>query len=234
MKVKAIVVGVCLGLALPSFNAGAQIPVTDVANLTNSIQNQVQNYANFVQQLQSLQHQIEQAQQQYDALTGTRGFGDLFNNPQLRNYLPAEWTGLYDAVQSGSVAGISGRVDDLIASTQAGSITDMSSDIAARRARLGAVNRATGEAGFEAAMQRTQQIQNLIEQIGNTQDPKAIAELQARIAGEQAAVANEMAKLQLVGMLQQAEERMLEARAEALFDKQMTGSNALPSLPTSF
>lgn len=234
MKLKAIAVGMCLGIALPSFNVGAQIPVTDAASLTNSIQNQIQNYAKFVEQVQSLQQQIEQARQQYDALTGNRGFGDLFNNPALREYLPAEWTGLYDAVQNGNVAGISGRVDDLIASTRAGSIEEISADIAARRARLAAVNRATGEAGFDAAMQRTQQIQSLIGQISSTQDPKAIAELQARIAGEQAAVANEMAKLQLVAMLQQAEERMIEARAEALFDKQMTGSNVLPSLPQNF
>lgn len=234
MKVNAIVVGLCLGLALPAFNAGAQIPVTDVASITNNMQNQVANYAKYVEQVQSLQQQIQQAQRQYDALTGSRGLGDVFNNPQLRQYLPADWTGLYDAVQSGNVAGISGRVDDLLASTQSGSIGEMADDIAARRARLAAVNRATGEAGFNAAMQRTQQIQSLIGEINNTQDPKAIAELQARIAGEQAAVSNEMAKLQLVAMLQQAEERMIEARAEAMFDKQMTGSNSLPSLPSSF
>jgi len=221
LKAKAIVVGLSLALAMPSFNAGAAYPVIDVASI-----------AQLVQQLNQMRDQLEQAREQYKSLTGIRGFGDLFNNPLLREYLPEEWTNLYDAVQSGDIAGISGRVDELIAAAQEGSLEEIAADVETRRARLGAVNRAVGEAGFEAAIERTEQIQSLIEEISNTEDPKGIAELQARIAGEQAAVANEMAKLQLVAMLQQAEERMIDARAEETFKRYMTGSNAVPAPPS--
>jgi len=141
---------------------------------------------------------------------------------------------LYDAVQNGQVTGISGRVDQLMESDRSGTINEMSEDISTRQARMGAVNRAVGEAGFETALRRTEQIQHLIEAIGTTNDPKAIAELQARIAGEQALVANEIAKLQLVEMLQQAEQQRINARARTMYKIHMEGSNAQPKLPEDF
>jgi len=221
LKSKAIVISLYLGLTIPSFNAGAAMAVVDMASI-----------GQLVKQLEQMRDQLEQAREHYRSLTGIRGFGDLFNNPLLREYLPEEWTNLYDAVQQGDIAGISGRVDELIAAAKEGSIEEISEDVETRQIRLGAVNRAVGEAGFDAAVQRTEQIQSLIEEISNTQDPKGVAELQARIAGEQAAVANEMAKLQLVAILQQAEERMIDERAKEIFKRHMTGSNAVPPPPS--
>jgi len=220
MNVKATVLCLGIALAMPAFNAGAAMSVIDKASI-----------AKYIEQLREMRAQLGQAREQFSALTGVRGFGDLFNNPMLRDYLPEEWTELYDAVQQGEVAGVSGRVDELIEATKEGSIEDISEDIEARLARLGAVNRAVGEAGFEAALQRTEQIQSLIEEISNTEDPKGIAELQARIAGEQAAVTNEIAKLQLISMLQQAEERLIAARAREMHKRHVTGSNAVAPLP---
>ncbi|MFB8959946.1 P-type DNA transfer protein VirB5 [Xanthomonas arboricola] len=223
-----------VGLSL-SFGTGAQIPVTDVAMNTQTQMNQTANFAKYVEQVAQLKNQLEQAKQQYEALTGSRGLGDLFNNPALRQYLPQDWTGLYDAVQRGDVTGISGKVQDIIDKNKSGSIADMYADVSARQERLGAVNKATGLAGFDAAMKRADQIQSLIGQINGTSDPKAIAELQARIAGEQAQVSNEMVKLQLVSMLQQAEEKAIAAKADAVYDKQMSGSNDVPRMkPRTF
>ena len=233
MKVQARGAALLVGMLL-SFGAGAQIPVTDAALNIQTQTNQTANFAKYVEQVTQLKNQLEQAKKQYEALTGVRGLGDLFNNPALRQYLPKDWTGLYDAVQGGDVAGISGRVQDIIDKNNSGSIASMSADVRARQQRLGAVNKATGLAGFEAAMQRADQIQSLIGQINGTSDPKAIAELQARIAGEQAQVANEIAKLQLVSMLQQAEEKAIAAKAAAAYDKQMSGDNNVPRLKTRF
>ncbi|CCG39522.1 putative type iv secretion system domain protein [Xanthomonas citri pv. mangiferaeindicae LMG 941] len=133
------------------------------------------------------------------------------------------------------MTGISGKVQDIIDKNKSGSIADMYADVSARQERLGAVNKATGLAGFDAAMKRADQIQSLIGQINGTSDPKAIAELQARIAGEQAQVSNEMVKLQLVSMLQQAEEKAIAAKADAVYDKQMSVSNDVPRMkPRTF
>jgi type IV secretion system protein VirB5 len=61
---------------------------------------------------------------------------------------------------------------------------------------------------FDQAKSRISQIQSLMQQINQTQDPKAIAELQARMAAEQAMIQNEQIKMQLYAMAAQAEEKM--------------------------
>jgi type IV secretion system protein VirB5 len=61
---------------------------------------------------------------------------------------------------------------------------------------------------FDQAKSRISQIQSLMQQINQTQDPKAIAELQARMGAEQAMIQNEQIKMQLYAMAAQAEEKM--------------------------
>ena len=54
---------------------------------------------------------------------------------------------------------------------------------------------------YQTELQELNQIQSLMQQIDVTQDPKGVAELQARIQSESTAVGNEMTKLQLFRML---------------------------------
>ncbi|KAG1250061.1 hypothetical protein G6F66_015407 [Rhizopus arrhizus] len=44
--------------------------------------------------------QIEQAKQQYESLTGSRGLGNIMNNPALRDYLPGDWQAVYDSLRA--------------------------------------------------------------------------------------------------------------------------------------
>ena len=50
----------------------------------------------------------------YNAVTGVRNLGDIFNNPALRKYLPADMKRVYDASQAGGYRGISGTVDEIL------------------------------------------------------------------------------------------------------------------------
>ena len=71
-------------------------------------------------------------------------------------------------------------------------------------------------------------------QINGTSDPKAIAELQARIQAEQAAINNEATKLQMIAMLQQAEQRLIDEQRTQLNRRILSGSNTgFPSLRSS-
>jgi len=90
MKRKAIsqAIAISMCLALPAFHSMAQIPVTDGVNLGANLTQHVEGIAKFIEQVNALNAQIDQAKQQYNALTGSRGFGDLFNDPELRNSLP--------------------------------------------------------------------------------------------------------------------------------------------------
>jgi len=53
-------------------------------------------------------------------------------------------------------------------------------------------------------------------QINQTKDPKAIAELQGRIAAEQAMIQNEQTKLQMYQMVAAAEDRLQQQRRKEI------------------
>lgn len=65
---------------------------------------------------------------------------------------------------------------------------------------------------YNAAKSRINQIDQLMQKINQTQDPKAIAELQARIGAEQANIQNEQTKLQMYAMVAAAEDRVQAQR----------------------
>jgi len=59
-----------------------------------------------------------------------------------------------------------------------------------------------------------------MQQIDATQDPKGIAELQARIQSESTLVSNEMTRLQLFRMLADAEDRLIaEQQSERVLSR---------------
>ena len=65
---------------------------------------------------------------------------------------------------------------------------------------------------YDKAKSRLTQIDQLMAKINDTPDPKAIAELQGRIAAEQAMIQNEQTKLQMYQMVASAEDRLQEQR----------------------
>src|SRR5690606_22269497 len=80
-----------------------------------------------------------------------------------------------------------------------------------------AQDKANALQAFDTASQRWDQIQGLMSQINSTTDPKAIAELQARINSEQAAIQNEQTKLQMFQMLAQVEQQLIEQRQHHVY-----------------
>ena len=88
------------GLSLSSA-AFAQIPVTDGASIGQQIAAQVETIAKWKLQYDQMVSQIDQAKQQYESLTGSRGLGNIMNDPALRDYLPGDWQAVYDSVKNG-------------------------------------------------------------------------------------------------------------------------------------
>lgn len=198
------------GLLLPATGAYAQIPVTDGAALAQQVQ-QVMAWGN---QLRAMSDQYGQLQSVYQSTTGNRGYGNLLNNPRLASFLPREWQSVYSQVTRG-LNGLSPGAASLRKAY--GSRYDCS-EIRDQEARL-ACEQQVGKpfqdmdlfsSSLALANQRTDQIQGLIGAIQSTDDPKSIAELQARIAGEQASIQNEMVKMQLAIQLAEVQNKVLE------------------------
>jgi len=209
-------IGMCMSHA-----ALAQIPVTDVASITQQVTSQAETIAKWKMQYDQMVSQIEQAKQQYASLNGSRGLGTIMNNPALREYLPSDWQGVYDSVRNGGYSGLSGTGRTVY---EANKVYDLCANIFSADERTaceaqsvkGAQDKAFALDAFNAAKSRIDQIDQLMNQINQTQDPKAIAELQARIAAEQANIQNEQTKLQMYAMVAAAEDRLQQQRKREL------------------
>ena len=73
-----------------------------------------------------------------------------------------------------------------------------------------AYDKSLAENAYKSALQRLESIEAMIQQIDEETDPKEIMDLQARIQGEQASIQNEQTKIQLMAMLQKAEDGLIE------------------------
>lgn len=204
------------GLSLSSASF-AQIPVTDGASIAQSIAQQIETIAKWKMQYDQMMDQINQAKQQYEALTGSRGLGTIMNNPALRDYLPGDWQAVYDAVKDGGYAGLSGTAKTVYDQNK---VYDACQFFPEEQQRLaceaiavkGAQDKGFALDAYEKAKSRINQIDQLMSKINDTADPKAIAELQGRIAAEQANIQNEQTKLQMYSMVAAAEDRVQKQR----------------------
>ena len=184
------------------------------------------------EQIQQAQQQLQQLESTYQSMTGSRGLGSLLANPGLPQYLPDDWKEIYNTAAGGGYAGISGTLSQILTDEQlSGTIADREQRFMQRSREAAATDKATGLRAYDGAKARLTQIQSLMGQINGTSDPKAIAELQARIQAEQAAIDNEATKLQMVAMLQQAEQRLIAGQRQDTNLRLLSSTNtAMPEI----
>ncbi|MEM5389815.1 type IV secretion system protein [Paraburkholderia phymatum] len=173
-------------------------------------------------QVQQLMEQIENQEAQYRALTGNSSLGTIMNDASLRNYLPEQWQDIYDQAKSGSLSGISSSMRSI---KQQEGMTDASTPGQQRYYDVLAANKAMNEQAYSATMARLNNIQSLMQQSNLTQDPAEKADLQNRMAAEEAMVTNEQTRLQLTAQLQQVELKLAEAQRDREFDNAFLGKN---------
>lgn len=189
--------------------AYAQIPTTDIAGLIQAIQ-QVQALKD---QLEAMQQQLQNQRQLYNSLNGSRGIGNLLNDPRLRDTLPPNWQKVYTTVMAG---GYSGLTDTAKLIRDTNKIYDCPTSLPEdqlkrcnREMHKTAQDKAFANDAYEASQRRLDNIQALMGQINNASDQKAILDLQARIQSENAMIQNEQTKLQMFKMMSEAEDRLI-------------------------
>lgn len=225
------------GIAMSSA-ALAQIPVTDVASITTNVTNQIETIAKWKLQYEQMVSQINSMERQYSSLTGSRGLGSIMNNPSMRDYLPQDWQSVYDSVKNGGYPGLSGtgktvydanKIYDACAHFIGDAVERIGCE---QRAVKGAQDKGFALDAYNAAKGRINQIDQLMGQINQTQDPKAIAELQARIQVEQANIQNEQTKLQMYAMVAAAEDKVQQQR-QAEINAKSNARRGWLKLPTA-
>lgn len=196
--------------ATPAHSNG--IPVIDVASLVQAIQ-QVQSS---ITQINNQYQQIRQAYEQVNSLSRARGLGDVLNNPLLQNYIPADAAQLIRQIEQGGYGGLDGAARALRDAEMVYNCLDLAgSDRTRCQSALARPyqGKAFMQRALDAARQRTTQINALMRRAGATADVKEAAELQARIAAENALLQHEISQIQLIRGLAEADERIAESQA---------------------
>ena len=238
MKTFSVSLVLAAGIAVSS-TAFAQIPVTDGASIAQQVAAQVETIAKWKMQYDQMTSQINQMKQQYESLTGSRNLGQILNNSALRDYLPNDWQGVYDAVKSGGYSGLSGRAQSIF---EGNKVYDLCANLADSQQRThceaqavkGAQDKAFALDAYDKAKSRLTQIDQLMAKINDTPDPKAIAELQGRIAAEQAMIQNEQTKLQLYAMVAQAEDKIQQQQQRELQARTWAARKGIQATPITF
>ena len=211
MRAAAVAAVMTVGVAGP---AQATYPVIDVKAIVQ-----------LKQQLSAMARELDQLRATHGALTGVRGMQNLLAVPtEERNYLPGDWQEMERVL-----AGQSARYGELARAVEGGVTANvvLSSAFLADRSpqeqvaieqsrRRAAWLAATTRAAYAQTSTRFGELQQLIAAVGRVADAKAAADLQARIATEQAMLANEQAKLELLAQMAAAQEAIeAQQRREA-------------------
>lgn len=199
--------------------AQAQWAVVDVRAIAQ-LRQQLSTMSN---QLQTARNQLTQAQQQYQAMTGARGMEQLLRTT-VRNYLPPDWQALEAALDglSGSYAALAADLEAalhanaVLSNEQIGRLSAAEREQLEARRRTAALLQVTSRQALQASSQRFASLQQLIDAIPTATDQKAVLDLQARIAAEQAMLANENTKLMVLYHATEAEELARRQRAQEL------------------
>jgi type IV secretion system protein VirB5 len=238
MKVSSWMWGLIVGCVMVMPPAQAQWAVIDAA----SIEQLLVQIEYWKEQVAGMSQQLDQLQQTHAALTGGRGMESLLatSNAQ-RNYLPADWAemrkvldgagGKYGGLSAAVAAAIDARKLLSDARLEGLGAAERDSLLKARQAAAGAA--VTAQRAFTNAGQRFEALQGLVNAIGDAADAKAIADLEARIAAEQAMLGNEQAKLATLYQAAQAEQwaQAAELREAAIAGHGEFASRFHPALP---
>jgi type IV secretion system protein VirB5 len=193
-------------------NARAQgIPVIDAANLVQTVQQVV----NDITQINNQVQQITQLQNQLSSINGMRNLGNVFNNPELKNYVPAEAYTYLNAIDTSGYSGLNATAKTLRDEGMVYNCLDLAGG--ARTSCQASLARPYQHKGLlqdamKSAAGRLSQIQSLMGQVDATTDQKAVQEIQARIGAENALLAHEMSQVQMLQGMAESEERIARSR----------------------
>ena len=205
---RRLVTGTVVSAVLYGTAAAQGIPVIDVSAIAQAIQ-----------QLQQMQAQLDQMQKTHASFNKLTSMGDIaaiLNKPDVRRALPSD----FGAAQSALL----GQGADAFKSSDGIYVSPASDYYTAQvnRQRDGiAGQKSVGQQMYDAASKRIDGIETLRRQIGQTEDPKTVSDLQARIQTEIAAANTDTLRMQALAMVVRAEEQQEDLRRAQDFEQSL-------------
>lgn len=206
---------------LAAVPARAQLAVYDATSYAKILQ-QAQTA---MQQLQRLETQVQQGRQLLDSLnvnSNVNAIASQLGTPQLRQFLPdiskyeaairGDFSGLGDlGARAGQIRAANRIYTPAPAAGQSEAdkyYTDGLEQSGDRIAR----DMALGESVGNVSAQRLQGLEQLRQSLDTAPNARAVLDIQARIASENALIQNDQTRLQGMAMVQQAQDRMQTQR----------------------
>ena len=220
-----------------SASAGAQagVPVIDVANLAQAIEQVI----SWGQQLEGMVQQYEQLVSTYDSLTGARGMQNLMPvSIGERNYLPTTYAELQGVMNgtSGSYSGLAAQVrsnvsgNAVLTSAQVSGLSTSSQAFLSQSRQSAATLSALSTQTQSTASQNFSKLQGLISALGSTQDTKASADLAGRIQSEQVMTQTNQIKSEALYQAMQAQQLQNQQAARELSIQSLGRMSSLPAV----
>ena len=209
--------------SLPGFcpRANAQFAVIDVSSIAQLIQEVRQ----MQQVLQTARNQLDQAQQEFQSITGPRGMQNLLSNIN-RNYLPGTWAQLPTALASAIQSQV--NTNAVLTAAQVAALSPAEQQqLNAARSNAALLQVAMQQA-YATTSSRFASVQTLISAIASATDQKGILDLQARVQAEQGMLQTDSTKLNLLYQAAQAQEW---ARKQTALEQVVAGVGNLRTLP---
>lgn len=225
--VAAAMLGLMSSIASPAHAQG--IPVYDNANLIQ----QLQQVSHMVTQIENLRAQLEQAKQQYEALTGSRGMENLLRD---LNYeaIPANWQetlAMMDGQGSGQISDLARSIKEQASRVDTDLLDRLQPSL--REASEGFANSVASEqavagTAYDNAAERMARLQGLMDAIPRATDLKAVEDLQARIMAEQVLLQNETIKMQALAQVSASQRGIEQQQVREMTLKANSGTEVIP------
>lgn len=191
VRTKAVTVALsCLMLATPAISSASGIPVFDGAAAANALQSLIQ----MKQQIDNQIKQITELKSQVKALTGTRNLGNILKT-EAYEQLPDEWKPVYNSASTLK----NGNYKDLLSAKNYNPSADSERLVQQFDLTLKAI---------KDSEVRMDNIKRLMDQVNQTQDMKAAADLQSRIALENAKIQQNQTNLDMMARFMDIQEKV--------------------------
>lgn len=214
MKRTLLAAAAAVTIGLAGTPVAAQVVVHDPAALAQMLK----EAKTALDQLRQMEAQLTEAQKLYESLNQVSNVNELasvLNTPGLRQYLPADAAGFSGGLEGlgevGQRAIAIRNANQLYTAPQGGEPTEAEAFYQAALERSGqraARDMAIGERTYEVSSVRLSGLEALQRSLDTAPNARAVMDIQARIAAEQAMIQNDATRLQGLAMLQDGEQRM--------------------------
>lgn len=170
-------------------------------------------------QLKVAENQLTQAKQLYDSfnkLTNVNEVASLLNSSQFRKYLPSEFSQIESLTKGTGSGTFASSVESYLGQNRLYTSNPGNSFYASeldRIARQTGAKQSLGQAVYDTASKRIDELEKLRQQISASKDVKDTMDLSARLQAEQALLQNDVLRMQGLAMIQRAQSDMDGQRA---------------------